>query len=213
MILYVSPLARGGVDVWMENIHRAMGQADVQSRLWLLPHVYNFCPFLLPLKLRGDWAGRARLVHSGSIAGFAFRASGRPLVVTVHHMVADPAYQPYTRPAQRLFHRVQHVYDGLSISGADAVACVSDYTRQRAVQIYGRTDARVIYNGIDTNLFRPLPEERPNTSRPFRLLFVGNRTRRKGTDLLAPLMERLGRQRLPRPRLSHAPGGLWIGCG
>ena len=192
MILYVSPLARGGVDVWIENIHRAMGQAGVPSKVWLLPHLYNFFPFLLPLKLRGNWAGRARLVHSGSRAGFALRASGRPLVVTVHHMVADPAFRPYARPAQRLFHRVEHIYDSLSISGADAVTCVSDYTRRRVVQFYGRTDARVIYNGVDTNLFHPLPEGRPDGFRPFRLLFVGNRTRRKGTDLLAPLMERLG---------------------
>lgn len=192
MLLYVSPLARGGVDVWMENIHRAMGQLGVPSRLWLLPHLYNFFPFLLPLRLRGDWAGSARLIHSSSRAGFALRIPGRPLVLTVHHLVADPTYYPYTRPAQRLFHRIEHVYDALSISRADAIACVSDYTRRRMTELYKRSDARVIHNGIDTNLFRPLPSERPGTAHPFRLLFVGNRTRRKGSDLLAPLMELLG---------------------
>ena len=51
MVLYISPEARGGVDVWMENIHRAMDQAGVPSRLRLLPHRYNFVPFLLPLSL------------------------------------------------------------------------------------------------------------------------------------------------------------------
>jgi glycosyltransferase involved in cell wall biosynthesis len=174
----------------MENIHRAMEQAQVPSELRLLPPHYNFAPFLLPLALRGDWAGRARLVHSGSRAGFALRARGRPLVVTVHHLVADPTYRPYTRLAQRLFHRLERAYDGLSIARADTVACVSDYTRRQVVRLYGRQDAQVVYNGIDTDRFRPLGT-RPGDS-PFRLLFVGNRTRRKGADMLDPLLRQLG---------------------
>lgn len=194
MILYISPLARGGVDVWMENIHRAMDRMGVPNRLTFLPHLYNFFPILLPLALRGNWAGPARLVHSGSRAGFALKVSDRPLVVTVHHLVADPAYRPYTRPAQRLFHRLERLFDGWSIARADAVACVSAYTRRRVDQLYRREDARVIYNGVDTTLFRPLPGGRPawGDGRPFRLLFVGNRTRRKGADLLGPIMDTLG---------------------
>jgi len=191
MVLYISPQARGGVDVWMENIHRAMERASVPSHLRLLPHVYNFAPFLLRLALRRNWAGGARLVHSGSRAGFALRAPGRPLVVTVHHLVADPALRPYTRPTQRLFHRLERFYDGLSIARADAVACVSAYTCKQVGQIYRRHNTRVIYNGIDTLLFHPKPGVRPEPP-PFRLLFVGNRTRRKGADLLGPLIQRLG---------------------
>lgn len=191
MILYISPRGYGGVDVWMENIQRAMEQARLPSRLRFLPHIYNFFPPLLHLALRGDWAGPARLVHSGSRAGFALRADGRPLVVTVHHLVADPAYRPYTRPTQRLFHRLERIYDGLSIARADTVACVSTYTRDRVAEIYGRQDAQVVHNGIDTTAFRPLPQEGP-PRHLFRLLFVGNCTRRKGADLLSPLMARLG---------------------
>jgi glycosyltransferase involved in cell wall biosynthesis len=175
----------------MENIHRAMERAGVPSQLRLLPHTYNFAPFLLPLVLPRGWAGPAALVHSGSRAGFALRASGRPLVVTVHHLVADPIYRPYTRPAQRLFHRLEQLYDGLSIARADAVACVSAYTRERVVELYHRRDAGVVYNGIDTEAFRPPPEGRAGNG-PFRLIFVGNRTRRKGADLLDPLLDRLG---------------------
>ncbi len=191
MILYISPLARGGVDVWMDNIHQAMEQAQVPSKLRFLPHSYNFVPFLLFLTLRGNWAGPARLVHSGSRAGFALRARHRPLVVTVHHLVADPVLRPYAGPAQRLFHRLEKTYDGLSIARADAVVCVSEYTRRQVVRLYGRQDAGLVYNGIDTELFHPCGEIRPS-GRPFRLLFVGNRTRRKGADLLDPLMEQLG---------------------
>ena len=192
MVLYISPEARGGVDVWMANIHAAMRQAGVASRLSLLPHRYNFAPFLLPLVLRGEWAGGARVVHSGTRAGFALRASGRALVVTAHHLVADPVYRQYTRPAQRAFHRLERAYDGRSIAEADVVTAVSEYTRARIAEIYGRADVHVIPNGIDTSRFRPNAETRPRADRPFRLLFVGNRTRRKGADLLGPIMARLG---------------------
>jgi glycosyltransferase involved in cell wall biosynthesis len=174
----------------MENIHRAMERAGVPNELKFFPHRYNFAPFLLPLTLRGDWAGPARLVHSGSRAGFALRARGRPLVVTVHHLVADPTYRPYTSLAQRLFHRFERIYDGRSIACADAVACVSSYTRQQVVQLYGRQDVHVIPNGIDTDMFRP--QGARLLAAPFRLLFVGNRTRRKGADLLEPLLATLG---------------------
>jgi glycosyltransferase involved in cell wall biosynthesis len=191
LILYISPQALGGVDVWMENIHQAMERAGLPNQLRFLPGIYNFAPFLLPLALRGDWAGPARLVHTGTRAGFALRARRRPLVVTVHHLVADPSCRRYARPAQRLFHCLERLYDGLSIARADAVACVSGYTRERVVEIYGRSDAQVVHNGIDTDLFRPLAGQHP-PGRPFRLLFVGNRTRRKGVDLLGPLLERLG---------------------
>ena len=192
MILYVSPTARGGVDVWMANIHRAMQRAGFPSRLDLLPHAYNFAPFLLPLTLPGNWAGDARLVHSGTRAGFALRAAGRPLVVTVHHLVADPTYRPYTRPAQRLFHQLERRFDGRSIAEADLVTCVSHYTRDRVVEFYRRTDVHVVPNGIDTDTFRPEAAKPPRSNRAFRLLFVGNRTRRKGADLLGPILRRLG---------------------
>ena len=192
MVLYISPEARGGVDVWMDNIHGAMDLVGVPSRLRLLPHRYNFAPFLLPLVLRGNWARDADLVHSGTRAGFALRAPGRPLVVTVHHLVADPTSRRYTSLAQRLFHRLERIYDGRSIREADAVTCVSRYTRERVVEIYGRHDVHVVPNGVDTVRFRPAPANRLPSGRPFRLLFVGNRTRRKGADLLGPVVARLG---------------------
>jgi glycosyltransferase involved in cell wall biosynthesis len=176
----------------MENIHRAMQQAQLPNQLYFLPHLYNFVPFLLPLTRWWNRVGHVSLVHTGSRAGFALKRPDRPLVVTVHHLVADPSYRPYTRPAQRLFHLLERLYDGRSIDRADAVTCVSEYTRQQVGQIYGRKDVHRIYNGIDTELFLPIPGERPSTDHPFRLLFVGNRTRRKGADLLGSIMALLG---------------------
>ena len=50
----------------------------------------------------------------------------------------------------------------------------------------------VIPNGVDLDFFTPPDERRPLAGREIRLLFVGNLSRRKGADLLVPIMERLG---------------------
>ncbi|EZH81606.1 glycosyl transferase family 1 [Ectopseudomonas composti] len=50
---------------------------------------------------------------------------------------------------------------------------------------------QVIYNGIDTEKFKP--ENHPRqTDECFRLLYVGSWMTRKGVDLLAPIMRELG---------------------
>lgn len=116
----------------------------------------------------------------------------------MHHLTTDPDLQPYGTLAQRLFYRfVEARYDRLSILTADAVVCVSRFTQQQVVQTYGRTDTVLIFDGIDTDVFVPTPDMQrrddglpPSTGR-IRLLFVGNRTRRKGFDLLPQIMERL----------------------
>jgi glycosyltransferase involved in cell wall biosynthesis len=52
--------------------------------------------------------------------------------------------------------------------------------------------ATVIHNWIDTKVFYPNLTTPSDPRRPFRLLFVGNPSRRKGADLLAPIMQELG---------------------
>ncbi len=200
-VAYVSAIGRGGVDVWMHNIYQAACRAGLQASLTLYPHWAHLFPWPLLLWPLGT-ARKAQVIHSSERVGFAVRRRGRPLVVTVHHLVQDPAYRPYTTRAQRLFHRIERIYNALSIRLADAVCCVSDYTRRSVQRLHGRKDARVIYNGVDTTLFRPLnPSEwalagpvgqRLRRDRRFKLLFVGKPIRRKGFDLLPQVLRRLG---------------------
>jgi glycosyltransferase involved in cell wall biosynthesis len=116
----------------------------------------------------------------------------------VHHLTTDPELQPYSSLAQRVFYRlVESRYDGWSIQSADAVVCVSRYTQQQVEQTYGEHDTHLIYDGIDTNVFVPTPglarhdQGLPASEGRIRLLFVGNRTRRKGFDLLPKIMDML----------------------
>lgn len=197
--LYISPTGRGGVDFGIQNILRAVRRAGLaQAELLRLPELYNFAPFLIGPGLPERWWQGFDIVQGRSRVAFALRAPGRPLVTTVHHLTNDPDLQPYSSPQQRLFYRlIESRYDGWSIRAADAVVCVSRYTQRQVEQTYGRRDTLLIFDGIDTDVFVPTPGlARPNDGLPrsdarVRLLFVGNRTRRKGFDLLPQIMDQL----------------------
>ncbi len=199
--LYVSPIGRGGVDFGIQNITRAVQQQGLQPALLRLPEIYNFAPMLIARGLPAHWWDGFDLVQGRSRIAFALRSSGLPVVTTVHHLTSDPALQPYSSWPQRLFYAlIESRYDKWSILNADRVVCVSRFTQQQVVQTYGRTDTVLIYDGIDTAVFTPTPDlHRRDDGMPvaaapharIRLLFVGNRTRRKGFDLLPAIMDRL----------------------
>lgn len=196
--LYISPLGKGGVDIGIQNITRAMQRAGQQPTLRRLPHAFNFAPFGARWMLGPGWWRKHDIIQARSRCAWALRAPGRPLVTTVHHIVTDPLLQPYSSPQQRLFYRlVERTYDGLSVRGADEVICVSRYTQEQTRLTYGPRRTTVVYDGIDTDAFTPILDGRrtddlPIHAAPIRLLFVGNRTRRKGFDLLPQIMARLG---------------------
>jgi len=196
--LYVSPTGKGGVDIGIQNITRAIRSAGHEPMLRRMPHPYNFLPMFLPAALGRRWWHGFDLIQARSRVAWALRRPEAPLVTTVHHLTTDPLLQPYASTTQRLFYRlVEYLYDGLSIRRADGVVCVSRYTQQQVALTYGVTTTSVVYDGIDTDVFTPAPggarmdRGLPESPARVRLLFVGNRTRRKGFDLLPRIMDRL----------------------
>ncbi|MBM4412655.1 MAG: glycosyltransferase family 4 protein [Chloroflexi bacterium] len=196
--LYVSPTGRGGVDIGIQNILRAVKRAGLtDAELLRMPERYNFAPMLLPYALPRGWSDARTIIQARSRVAFALKQPGIPLVTTVHHLTTDPRLQPVSSLAQRVFYRlVESQFDGWSVAKADAVVCVSKYTQKMTEQTYGRKDTHLIYDGIDTDVFTPAPEgvrldELPPSDARIRLLFVGNRTRRKGFDLLPKIMDLL----------------------
>ena len=105
-------------------------------------------------------------------------------------------YLILTKPVgQKLFHHEVLKFEKKSLAIADAVVCVSENTREKLIEIFGYTDARVIHNGIDASVFKP--KENANTMLDLPknktiLLFAGNQSRRKGADLLPKIMKNLG---------------------
>jgi glycosyltransferase involved in cell wall biosynthesis len=79
-----------------------------------------------------------------------------------------------------------------SFARATVVVTVSDFTARSLRDTTNLTNIEVLPNFIDTDCYRPAEAQRQAPGRPFRLLFVGNPTRRKGGDLLAPIMQQLG---------------------
>ena len=196
--LYVSPIGKGGVDLGIQNITRSIRAAGHDPVLRRLPYLYNFLPAGAPRALGRHWWEGYDLVQARSRVAWALRRPELPLVTTVHHLTTDRILQPYASVAQRLFYwLVEYLYDGLSIHRADGVVCVSRYTQDQVARTYGVTDTTVVYDGIDTDVFVPTPGLRrsdggvPGSAARVRLLFVGNRTRRKGFDLLPAIMDRL----------------------
>lgn len=196
--LYVSPVGRGGVDFGIQNIARSVRASGVGTELLRLPEIYNFLPSLIPRSLPDGWWRGFNMVQGRSRVAFALCAAGLPVVTTVHHLTTDPLLQPYSSFAQRVFYRLlESRYDGWSILNADAVVCVSRFTQQQVVQTYKRADTELIFDGIDTDVFVPTPDMSrrddglPPTSARIRLLFIGNRTRRKGFDLLPHILDQL----------------------
>lgn len=196
--LYISPIGRGGVDFGIQNIARSVRSAGLRPELLRLPEVYNFAPFLIPRGLPAGWWRGFDILQGRSRVAFSFRGLGLPVVTTVHHLTTDPDLQPYSSFAQRLFYRlVESRYDGLSVYAADAVVCVSRFTQRQVEQTYGRRDTVLIFDGIDMEVFVPTPglarsdHGLPPSDARIRLLFVGNRTRRKGFELLPQIMDRL----------------------
>jgi glycosyltransferase involved in cell wall biosynthesis len=92
---------------------------------------------------------------------------------------------------QALYHR-HYIYprEVANLKRAQRIIAVSHYTANKAATAFGFGPIEVIHNGVDTVKIAPILRTEPH--RPFRLLYVGNWSARKGVDLLAPLMKTLG---------------------
>ena len=126
-------------------------------------------------------------VHLGGL--LVSRAYGIPLVITVHSL--EPL-RPWKREQLRGGYDLSCWVEHTALSQADAVVAVSGGTRDDIVRLIGVAPERVhvIYNGIDTTLYRPvadtqaLVEHGVDPHRPY-VLFVGRITRQKGIVHLA----------------------------
>jgi len=112
------------------------------------------------------------------------RAYDIPLVMTTHSL--EPL-RPWKREQLRGGYDLSNWIEGTSLREADAVIAVSEGTRADILRVSEARPERVhvIYNGIDTALYRPtggretLERYGIDPQRPF-VLFVGRITRQKG---------------------------------
>lgn len=181
-----------GADVYFDQLAEGVAAQGAEVELRFYPHVLEFLPYTA---LRPFFRHRHEcdLVHTKAEYGWLFAEPGKPLVVTLAHCVFDPIYEHYKGALKRLYHQMKLGKNiPRSFAVADRIVAVSRFTAEQIGEVFGRSDVRTIYNGVDVDFFRPAPEPAQASSGPIRLLYVGNMTARKGFPLLKPILERLG---------------------
>lgn len=194
-----------GVDVHTRRLAIALDRYGVGATISWFSSYFQFLPSLLT---RIHPPPDTSIVHALSWSGFAFKRPGLPLVVSEQLDVLDPIYRQYKNIPQALYHNilVRH-FMTKSFAAASAVTTVSQATALSLKRSIPDISTRVIPNFINTDIFRP-PRAPVGVKNKFTLLFVGNLTRRKGADLLAPIMKQLGTQFELRFTTGLRDGGL-----
>jgi glycosyltransferase involved in cell wall biosynthesis len=197
LVKVFSPIinANSGNAIYFRDLQQELSRSAVTIKLTQFPPFFECTPGIVRVffPFRG-WLDDFDIVHSNADYGVAFKRPDKPFVVTVHHNVFDDGYQKFPCLAQKAY------YLGLlkrriekALNAADRVVAVSQYTKASLERAFRVANVQVIYNGIDTELFRPVQMQ---TAAAFagkiRLLFVGNLIKRKGADLLPMIMQKLG---------------------
>lgn len=179
-----------GADVWTSTLVNALQRRGWRADVTWLPHRAEYAPWSVPAPRAPSWA---TIAHVNTWLPPRLLPRGMPIVATMHHCVHDPAYAPYVSPLQALYHRtwILHVERSV-LRRAQGASAVSAYTASRAAGVFADVDWQVILNGLDPQGPFVPPAQREPRDGPFRLLYVGSWSRRKGVDLLEPIMRELG---------------------
>lgn len=180
--------AHSGADVFTERLCAGLNARGIRAEISWLPLRAEFAPWSVAVPRPPAWA---TVAHVNSWLHPRFLPKGLPIITTVHHCVHDPALDPYKRLSQRLYHTTWiKRLEAANLCQATRVVAVSRYTARAAQAAFGWREIEVIHNGVDTHFFVPVERNQPH--RPFRLLYVGNWSTRKGADLLRPIVQTLG---------------------
>lgn len=184
-----------GTDTFTVNFASQLETIGYKAIPQAFPHWMQYAPDIL----RGvEPPADIDVMLTNSRNGFAFKRKQVPMVTMEQLCVHEPEYAAFRSPGQGIFHRtLVYPYEKRSFAVADRVVAVSEATRRAVASAFEGVDPTVIYNGVDTEYFSPPSGSRTEhwKSRPdgrFRLLFVGNLTKRKGADILREVMKGLG---------------------
>ncbi len=180
--------AGSGADVFTNRLAQALEKRGLSVQIDWFSARHEVAPFLLrsaPAPAGTD------IVFANSWNGFAFKRENIPLVIISLHPEFTST-DPQFGILRRLYHRLLiRRYQELSFRAANAITAISTFTARSLEHTPHAKKLSVTHLWIDLEKFRPgagiLQEQEP-----FRLLFVGNLSYRKGVDLLPPIMQALG---------------------
>lgn len=179
-----------GADTFTKQLCAALNHREILAEITWLPHRAEYAPWSVRTPTPPPWAN---IVHINSWLPPSLIPADLPVVTTLHSCVHDSALTPYKSRSQALYHR-HWIYpiEAANLNRAQRITAVSNYTAEKAQNAFALDtgSAIVIHNGVDTQRFIPTYKASPHT--PFRLLYVGNWSIRKGVDLIGPIMQSLG---------------------
>ena len=180
--------AKTGADIFTVNLAKALGRRGVETEITWFPHITELFPYILgyyQIPINVD------IIHTNSWYGFALNNKYNKLIITEYHCVHDPEFKKHKALVQKIYHDfLIYKYEKSSMQKAEAITAISKYTFEQVKTVFPNSKTRLIYCGIDTSFFRDA--NKASNYNKFNLLFIGSQSRRKGFDLLLPIMDRLG---------------------
>lgn len=129
---------------------------------------------------------RFDIIHDNQCLGYGmllWKRLGIPVVATIHHPLSIDRATWFEQPSnlRQKIRRVLYyplVMQGIVSRRLDCIITVSQDSAKEIVKAFGvqMEKIRVVYNGLDTKVFAPLPKIR---KKPKSLIFVGNSEDRK----------------------------------
>lgn len=180
-----------GTDVFTERLVEGLNQKGIKAEITWLPLRAEYAPWTVIPPKPPEWA---TVAHVNTWLHHRFLPKKFPVIATLHHSIHDPNLRPYKGWLRTIYHQYWIAPNERRVmQKAKQVTAVSHFAADIARKTLCNMPMHVIYNGIDLNKFKPsTKKENSNTS--FRLLYVGSWMRRKGVDLLAPIMDELGQE-------------------
>ena len=192
-VLFPLVTAGSGSDIFTMNLASGLTASKINTDIHYLPSWAGFLPSFASHLCDSS---KFDIIHANTWNGFAF-TKDTPLVATQHLMVHDPVYAPYKTQGQRLFHRLIRSYEHKTLNRADAVIAVSKSVCSTMRKEFGDYDVEIIHNGIDERKFYPFHVDKTEfirNSDVTLILYTGNTSVRKGSDLLPKIMKQLGKR-------------------
>jgi glycosyltransferase involved in cell wall biosynthesis len=182
--------ANTGADVFIQRLCDGLVAKGVRAEITWLPHRAEYSPWTVAVPQPPGWAN---VVHVNSWLPRRFWPRELPAVVTVFHLVHDPAYHPYRSFFQTAYHELLiRRRERLIVQDADVVITGADYVKRTITEFSGREQIAVIYNWVDGGKFAPPNDSVVRSTGTFRLFMAGSHSRRKGFDLLPSFVRALG---------------------
>lgn len=178
-----------GTDVYTERLAAGLAKHGIRSEITWLPLRAEYAPWTVAVPQPPAWANVA---HVNTWLHPRFLPKHLPILATIHHAVHHPDARTYKGTVRAAYHRFWIAPNERRVLHlAHQVVAVSQFVAETARSTLADVPMRVIYNGVDTDKFRPGNRQR-KSGEPFRLLYVGSWMARKGVDLLTPIMLELG---------------------